>query len=260
MMSTSLEYYSAAVPSDQAMLDIFRGEWSSRMPSETGLVTSPGFAALFEDPRIEWAKQVFGGFDGKTILELGPLEGGHTYMMQRAGASKITAVEANNRAFLKCLIIQKIFGLENAEFMFGDFNKYLEMEKRHFDIVIASGVLYHMINPVQALESITSSTHNLMLWTHYFDQRMIDERGLSEYFEPVESQSFDGNNVFLAKRKYLEAVKWEGFCGGANDHAYWLTRDSLFTLLEHYGFRRIEIAFESLDHPNGPALALCATK
>jgi hypothetical protein len=66
--------------------------------------------------------------------------------------------------------------------------------------------------------------------------------------------------VSLARKNYLEAVKWEGFCGGSQDHAYWLTRDSLFTALDHYGFKTIEVGFDTPDHPNGPALALCATK
>src|SRR5687767_8820563 len=123
MMSDSHEYYSVVAPSNQAMLDIFKGEWSSRMPAETGLVTSPGQAGLFEDPRIAWAGQMFQGFEGKSVLELGPLEGGHSYMMQQAGASKVIAVEANNRAFLKCLIVKQILNLTNVQFLFGDFNR-----------------------------------------------------------------------------------------------------------------------------------------
>jgi 2-polyprenyl-3-methyl-5-hydroxy-6-metoxy-1,4-benzoquinol methylase len=260
MMSDSHEYYSVVAPSNQAMLDIFKGEWSSRMPAETGLVTSPGQAGLFDDPRIAWAGQMFQGFEGKSVLELGPLEGGHSYMMQQAGASKVIAVEANNRAFLKCLIVKQILNLTNVQFLFGDFNRYLEQEERLFDIVIASGVLYHMTNPVRALNLMSSASRNLMLWTHYFDQKEIEERGLSSFYAPVESRSYAGLNISLAKKSYLEAVKWEGFCGGAHDYAYWLTRDSLLALLKHYGFKRIEIAFDSPDHPNGPALALCAMK
>lgn len=258
-MSNSLEYYSAVAPSNQALLDIFKGEWSSQMPDE-GLVTVPGTAGLFQDPRIAWAGQVFQGFEGKTILELGPLEGGHSYMMDRAGASKVTAVEANNRAFLKCLLVKQIFDLKSVDFLFGDFNRYLEQQERRFDIAIASGVLYHMTNPIRALNLMSSASSNLMLWTHYFDQQQIDERGLSRYYAPVETRAYQGLTISLAKRSYLEAVKWEGFCGGANDYAYWLTRESLMALLDLFGFKRIEIAFDSPDHANGPALALCAMK
>ena len=119
-MSDSLEYYTRVAPSNQAMLDIFKGQWSSKMPDATGLETTPGPAGLFEDQRITWAGQVFGGFDGKRILELGPLEGGHSYMLHKAGASQVVAVEANSKAFLKCLIVKQIFDLTNVEFLFGD--------------------------------------------------------------------------------------------------------------------------------------------
>ena len=99
-----------------------------------------------------------------------------------------------------------------------------------------------------------------MIWTHYFDKKIMEERGLSHLFGPVESRSYSGLNISLAKKSYLEAVKWEGFCGGSSDHAHWLTRDSLLMLLKHHGFKRIEIAFDAPDHPNGPAVALCAIK
>ena len=47
-------------------------------------------------------------------------------MMQKGGASKVISVEANNRAFLKCLIVKQIFYLKKVDFLFGDFNKYLQ--------------------------------------------------------------------------------------------------------------------------------------
>ena len=181
-------------------------------------------------------------------------------MMQRGGASKVVAVEANNRAFLKCLIVKQIFDLSNVEFLFGDFIRYMQEEEKRFDIVVDSGVLYHMTDPAKALHLMASASSNLMLWTHYFDKKLIDERGLSRYFDSEESRSYEGIDISLAKKKYLEAVEWQGFCGGSNDHAYWLTRESLFALLHRYGFKRIEVAFDAPDHPNGPAVALCATK
>ena len=68
-------------------------------------------------------------------------------MMQKAGASKVISVEANNREFLKCLIVKQMLDLKNVKFLFGDFNRYLEQQERRFDVVVASGVLYHMTNP-----------------------------------------------------------------------------------------------------------------
>lgn len=56
-----LDAYCMERPSQQTALDIFRGEWSSAMPSGSGLVTAPGSAALFQDSRVSWAIEQAGG-------------------------------------------------------------------------------------------------------------------------------------------------------------------------------------------------------
>ena len=62
----------------------------------------PGFetgsSALFDDIRIKWLEAQLGSFAGQRVLDLGPLEGGHTCMMENAGAS-VVAIEGNQRPF-----------------------------------------------------------------------------------------------------------------------------------------------------------------
>jgi hypothetical protein len=113
-----LQLYSRQAPSPAAPFDIFKDDWSSEVP---GFKT--GASPLFDDSRIKWLESQLGSFEGKRVLELGPLEGGHTFMMERAGAT-VTAIEANQRAFLKCLIVKDAFHLK-SEFLFGDFRPYL---------------------------------------------------------------------------------------------------------------------------------------
>jgi hypothetical protein len=64
-------------PARAAAFDLFAGAWSSDVPGIGG-----GAAALFDDDRVRWLEDRAGGSAGKT--ELGPLEGGHTWMMARA--------------------------------------------------------------------------------------------------------------------------------------------------------------------------------
>jgi hypothetical protein len=75
---------------------------------------------LFDDNRIKWFEQQCAGFAGKRILELGPLEGGHTCMLSRAGAASITSIESNTAAFLKCLIVQNTLTFK-ADSVWGTF-------------------------------------------------------------------------------------------------------------------------------------------
>lgn len=42
-----------------------------------------------EDYRIEWFERIVGGFSGKRVLELGPLEEGHSYMLEKGGRRKL---------------------------------------------------------------------------------------------------------------------------------------------------------------------------
>src|SRR5688572_15155391 len=90
-----LDEYVSFEPSFTAPFDLFKGEWASIVPGYGG-----GFAELFDDARVRWIEEQMGGFAGKRILELGPLEGGHSYMMAKAGGI-VTSIEANIRAFMK---------------------------------------------------------------------------------------------------------------------------------------------------------------
>src|ERR1700739_2176870 len=120
-----LDSYVLKPPTNQNIIDIFKGEWSSKLPAHYKIITEPGSAALFEDARVVWAEQALGSFKDTTILELGPLEGGHSYMLQNRNARRIISIEANTRSFLKCLCVKEVLKLDKVEFMLGDFMDFL---------------------------------------------------------------------------------------------------------------------------------------
>jgi len=256
-----LDEYVLKKPSRQNIIDIFGDEWSSRFPDDSGLVAKPGTAALFDDPRIRWAAEQLGGFAGASIIELGPLEAAHTTMMERMGARRIIAIEANTRAFLKCLCVKEIFALSRCEFQLGDFVEFLRESPPAFDIAIASGVLYHMMNPLELLELLSRTSDRLFLWTHYYDESIIrSNSNLSHKFGDVLSVDSANATFQWVEQSYKTATNWAGFCGGGQSTSRWLTRESLLTALRHFGFGKVVTGFEQPDHPNGPALALCAWK
>lgn len=256
-----LDSYTSKAPTPQNILDIFAGEWSSRLPAGCGLVTAPGQAALFEDGRIEWAAATLGGLAGKTCLELGPLEAGHSYMLQRMGAKKVTAIEANSRAFLKCLCIKEIFNLSQVEFQFGDFRAFFAENRQRYDAIIASGVLYHMLDPLQIIKQMSQITDQLFLWTHYYDADIINARSdLRAKFRKPEEVEVEGIRYQWVEQSYDTALGWKGFCGGSAPTSRWLTRASILDSLKARGYNRIDISFEAPDHQNGPSFALCAQR
>ena len=170
-----LDQMVTSYPSEQNALDIFKNEWSSKLPlARSDLQAGP--IPLFEDPRVHWAVCEAGGVANQRVLELGPLEGGHTYMLQERGAASILAIEANTRAFLKCLIVKNIFNLHKADFRCGDFISFLRQNTERFDFVLATGVLYHMTSPVELLQLLSRVTDRLFMWTHYYDEAIISRK------------------------------------------------------------------------------------
>jgi hypothetical protein len=256
-----LDAYILNEPNFQNVLDIFKGEWSSQLPSNCGLVTQPASSKLFEDGRVAWAEEILGNFTNRKILELGPLEGGHSYMFQHRGASKVISIEANTRAFLKCLCIKEIFKLDRVEFILGDFMSFLRNDDSKYDMVFASGVLYHIEEPIELLKLISKVSNKTFIWTHYYDDEIISKRdNLKNKFDHINSFEYDGVSYDYSTQSYKDALDWTGFCGGPKPVSKWLTRDSIIKALRQFEFVDIQINFDDPDHQNGPAFGICAIK
>lgn len=253
--------YITSKPDPQNALDIFQGEWSSKFPPPfSGL--QAGAALLFEDARLKWFLDQIGGLQGKTILELGPLEGGHSYMLEQNGADNIVSIEANMRAYLKCLVTKEILHLKRVAFLCGDFLAYLrDPACPQFDAVVASGVLYHMVNPVELISLLTEHCReNLYIWTHYYDKDYVIKNKRQDKFTETKTSNYKGFNHHLHLYLYDRALNWDGFCGGSKPYSHWLSREDILSCLRYFGFPDIQINFEQLDHPNGPCFALFAKR
>lgn len=252
-----LDEYVKSAPSPQNAVDIFKGEWSSLLPPPLVAGTVP----VLTDVRVTWAAEQLGGFAGQRVLELGPLEAGHTVMLEQLGAAEIIAIEANTRAFLKCLIVKEIFGLQRARFLCGDFVEYLRTGSERFDACLASGVLYHQQNPVELLALLARATDRLCLWTHYYDQQIISRTPhLQAKFPGAVEMEVAGYRHRLYRQEYQTALNWQGFCGGSAEHSCWLEKEAIIGALRHFGFTDIRLGYEHPDHPNGPAFALAALR
>lgn len=250
-----LDQYIHVAPSPQTAIDIFKGEWTSKLPLPD---VNAGPLPVFEDPRIEWAIAQIGGVEGKTVLELGPLEGGHTCMLERRGAKSVVAVEANARAYLKCLIVKELLGLERVRFLYGDFLEYLRQTQPKFDVCIASGVLYHMREPTELITQLAHCAKQVYVWTHYYDPTHAKtnpqlQNGVSVKVPEV----YAGAQPTLHRYEYQQALTWSGFCGGSSDFCYWVSRQDILACFHHFGMTTT-IRSDDLAHPNGPALDFVA--
>lgn len=238
-------------PSAQAAVDLI-GPWHSVFPDNSGVETG-GYAGVFNDVRATWAIERLGGVSGFDILELGPLEAGHTYMLDRAGAKSVIAIEALKSAYLKCLIAKEVLDIRSAHFLLGNFMSWLEVEQRRFDVVWASGVLYHMTEPLRLLELISARADRIYLWTHFYYDDAVPS------YLKMRRISFAGETIPQFERPYF-MTRRRTFCGGVCSGRAWLRRSDILKALEMLGFRRIDIAFEDRAGQMGPSFAIVAQR
>ena len=253
------EQYVRTPPSVQNALHLFKGEWWSRMPGEF-FPLEAGRLPLFLDDRIDWAIESFGGVQGKDVLELGPLEGGHTFMLEKAGAKSVLAIEANTRAFIKCLIVKELVQLQRARFLLGDFVEYLRAPDRKFDAVVACGVLYHMQHPVEVIHNLGRVADQVYIWTHYYDEEHVRKLAHASCFSGVNEATYQGFAHQQYVCEYRGSLDTMGFTGGAEAFAHWLTREDLLGALRHAGFIDIRIRKDHPEHDNGPCIELTARR
>ena len=251
--------YETRPPSPQHALDLFPGEWSSSLPPGHEGLTA-GAIPLYADRWLHWGLERLGGVQGQRVLELGPLEGSHSWLLASKGAASVTAVEANRRAYLKCLVMKEILGTDRVRVLLGDVNGYLaQAPDPRYDLAVASGVLYHMTDPVALLARLARAADRLYLLTTYYDQQVMDARPkLAARFRGSEMREVEGFRHRLHVHSYQAARFNPAYCGGPASASRWLSRDDLLGALRHVGFTDIEVGLDDPAHQNGPVLVLVA--
>ncbi len=240
-------------PRPQDAVDLFRGEWASKIPLN-GVET--GHSPLFDDQRLV---KLIGneGIDGARVLELGPLEGGHSYLLEQLGAGSICAIEANARAYLKCLVVKEILEMKRVRFLLGDVYGFLEEDRSDYDLAVAFGIMYHLRNPQRMFELLSPRVvpgGRVMLWTHYWTATIESECAtLRGHFSATRTVSLQGGaTAELHRHEYGSSIFKKGFFGGNASYSEWMTRQGIIDAATASGFQ-IEID-EDFQHQNGPSI------
>ena len=255
--------FAAQAPNLQQTLDIFRGQWITAFPDD--LDVEAGWVNHFDptvDTRVPWANGVIvDGIRGKSVLELGPFEGYHTAMFQEYGAKSVTSVEASRTAYLKCLVVKELLGLE-AQILYGDVPGFLSASDEPFDVVWASGILYHQANPVDFLEAVASRGRYVFLHTHFYDAVTVSQSGIQTRFNVAgdEIVEWRGRSMHLHRYEYETDTSQGAFAGGPRSYAMWMEKEDIEFMLREMGFSRIEFGVVDYDNPAGPGMFLLAAR
>lgn len=245
--------FEQRAPSRQNDADIFLGQWASDLSEiAPDVVSSGGVPHFGADGRPGQALGALGSDIAPArmrVLELGPLEGAHTYQLEKMGVGEIVAVEANIQAFLKCLIVKNIANLKNANFLLGDFVEYLKQDASRYDLIVCCGVLYHMQDPLELIALMAKRTDRIYVWTHYHSEA-VRQRVL----HPLEVVR-GGQRYIYHQLEYSDAGTGR-FWGGNKPVASFLSREDVFRAFRQYGFGEFMLHGEELHHPNGPCLSV----
>ncbi len=250
-------------PSVVNAVEIFSGEWACSFPPGFPAFQGAGTAAAFEDPRITWAEarlaKLGHGFRNADVLELGPLEAAHTYMMSRLGAREIISIENNARAFLKCLVVKEVLDIARTHFLLGDALAYIRANSRHFNIGVASAFLNHLVNPVEVIQQFSRFCDSIFLWNVVYDESLfVKQPGLRPTFGPPQPANVGGFSHQLYPHDYGDVADHARFWGGSQPSCCWMTSADILAAVKFFGFTRIESSED--EHPYGKSLIVAAAK
>jgi len=180
--------------------------------------------------------------DVKTILELGSLEGAHTFILAgRPGVRRVLALEGREANLRKARFVQELLRIRNAEFTQANLEQTRLAEFGKFDAVFCSGLLYHLPEPWKLIEQLPAISPALFIWTQY----------------APEEEAIDVAPGLRGK------IHGEGGAdeplSGMSPTSIWLTLASLREVLRASGYTKIEIIADDMAHANGPAVTIGAT-
>lgn len=177
----------------------------------------------------------------RTVLELGSLEGAHTFLLaELPGIQRVVAVEGREANLRKARFVQQLLEIQNAEFIQANLEDCDLARFGRFDAVFCSGLLYHLPEPWKLIDQLPAIAPVLFVWTQY----------------AAEHEARDLENGLRGKI-HIEGGPDEPL-SGMSGSATWLTLPSLREALTRAGYGRIEIIHDDAGHQNGPAVTLGA--
>ena len=204
-----------------------------------------GRLSFDNDIRIKYFFDMFP--NAYSILELGSLEGGHTFQLSKKPGVTVLGIEGRQENIAKANFVKELLHIENARFTCANLEDTLLSDFGTFDAVFCSGLLYHLPKPWDLVWEISKVTEKVFIWTHYATEEKVTDQinGYKGHWH----KEFDVKLFGL--RKPLK---------GLSKKSFWMTQRSLEDVLTTHGFKNIKILENKPHHKHGAALTIAAWK
>lgn len=216
---------------------------SHNIPLSATAGTRPGEPLIGQSPRTVAIHDLLrrfvpGPLAGRSALDLGCLEGGLSFELWRAGL-KVLGVEVREDNLARCRLVREHYGAgADMEFLQADVRAF--RPGRTWDVVVCSGLLYHLDDPAAyllALGELTAPGGLLFLDTHVAPEEVdLPACEYRPWLSPVHTREQDG--LTLRWREYAEDVRQAESSIG-NTVSLWLDSDSHVELLLRAGFAQV---------------------
>lgn len=183
-----------------------------------------------------------GDLKGKTIADLGCLEGGYATEFARLGM-EATGIEVRDSNFQNCLYVKAMTGLANLHFIRDDAMNI--GQHGPFDALFVCGLFYHLDRPRQFLEDAARVSKKVMiLETHVAPTQ--DDQAVARYrlSEPTLHEGLRGRwyrEYDAVAPEQLDQMKWSSW---TNNRSFWVEKLSLLQAMKDVGF---DLVFEQFD-------------
>lgn len=245
------------VPDDSIAFSLRAGAWKFDFDKKSRSEIDTFLAEVDGRPRM--CSAIFPSFASFRVVEFGPADGYNTAQLEQQGVKSIVAIEANADNFIKCLIMKNAFNLD-AKFLLGNFLKYLENDALEFDLAYASGVLYHLPDPVGFIERCAKFAKHIFIWTLYYDDDVIKNHSYENkrFVAKSTQKSAHGEYTYYARAVDGQMLGKSTYQGGIVEVSNWMSIDDIRRLLRSLGYT---ILMEVPDSNNNiPAMNIFASR
>ncbi len=207
-----------------------------------GLDTMSAGVDVEADIRCDLVVDACGGsLDEKSVVDLGCLEGGFTIAFAARGARLALGIEAREISVRRCELARGLRRLPNAEFVRGDIKAELD-RREPFDVVFATGILYHVSDPAAILASMRQAcSHVALVCTHVAVTDAPSHSCSDEVVREFAGHSYRGRmypeyspTVDDAEKEDLLWAAW------SDADAFWPYEDGLVDMIRRAGFATVE--------------------